>query len=65
VPAARQLTVEHLVADVTLESGLRSLLDSNGSAIVIHAGKDDYTTQPAGNSGDRIACGRIIREDAR
>lgn len=65
VPATRQLTVEHLVADVTLESGSHSLLDSNGSAIVIHTGKDDYATEPAGDSGDRIACGQIARERAR
>jgi Cu-Zn family superoxide dismutase len=65
VPATTQLTVEHLVADVTLEPGAHSLLDSNGSAIVIHTGKDDYATEPAGDSGDRIACGRITRDSAR
>lgn len=65
VPASMQLTVEHLVTDVTLEPGTRSLLDSDGSTIVIHAGKDDYTTDPTGNSGDRIACGRIVRDSAK
>jgi Cu-Zn family superoxide dismutase len=30
---------------------------------VIHAGKDDYMTDPAGNAGDRIACG-VIQEGA-
>jgi Cu-Zn family superoxide dismutase len=33
------------------------LLDSDGSAMVIHAGADDQKTDPSGNSGDRIACG--------
>ena len=33
------------------------LLDSDGSAFVIHAGKDDQATDPSGDSGDRIACG--------
>ena len=61
VPTTRQLSVEHLVSNVTLEEGTRSLFDADGSSIVIHAGKDDYTSDPAGNSGDRIACGRIVR----
>ncbi|WP_235211446.1 superoxide dismutase family protein [Sphingopyxis sp. LC363] len=33
------------------------LLDSDGSAMVIHASVDDQKTDPSGNSGDRIACG--------
>jgi superoxide dismutase, Cu-Zn family len=33
------------------------LLDQDGAAIVIHAGPDDYKTDPSGNSGGRIACG--------
>lgn len=30
-----------------------------GRAIVIHANFDDYTSQPSGAAGDRIACGVI------
>jgi superoxide dismutase, Cu-Zn family len=36
-----------------------SLLDSDGTAVVVHAQPDDYRSQPAGNAGDRIACGII------
>ncbi len=44
---------------VMLGAGATSLFDADGSAIVIHAKPDDYKTDPAGNSGDRIACGVI------
>jgi len=46
--------------DVTLKDGIHSLL-SNGAAIVVHAKADDYKTDPAGNSGDRVACGVISK----
>ena len=44
---------------VTLKPGPHSLLDADGSALVIHAGVDDYSSQPAGNAGGRIACAVI------
>lgn len=30
-----------------------------GRTVIIHEGPDDYHSQPAGNSGSRIACGKI------
>jgi len=43
----------------TPEVTLNSLLDADGSAIVIHEKEDDYKTDPSGNSGARIVCGEI------
>jgi Cu-Zn family superoxide dismutase len=37
------------------------LFDADGTAIIIHAGPDDYKTDPSGNSGSRIACGVLSR----
>ncbi len=39
--------------------GRPSLLDADGSAIVVHAKADDYVTQPIGGAGDRVACGVV------
>jgi len=47
--------------DVTLKAGAHSLLSNGGSAVVIHAKADDYKTDPAGASGDRVACGVITK----
>ncbi len=38
-----------------------TLCEILNKVIVIHSGKDDFTTQPAGNAGTKIACGKITR----
>jgi Cu-Zn family superoxide dismutase len=48
-------------ANVTLGAGDNSLFHDGGTALVIHATADDYKTDPAGNSGARIACGVIMQ----
>jgi Cu-Zn family superoxide dismutase len=58
VPRDGKLQVEVLNRMVTLNEKA-ALLDQDGSALVIHAGADDYLTDPAGNAGDRIACGVV------
>lgn len=41
---------------VLSHASFAELADADGSALVIHAGPDDYMTDPSGNSGGRIAC---------
>lgn len=46
---------------VTLEPGKsNSLFANGGTALVIHAKADDMMNDPAGNAGDRVACGVIV-----
>ncbi len=60
IPQSGDLTVEVVNANITLEKGKpNSVFGANGSAIVIHAGSDDYKSDPAGDAGARIACGVI------
>lgn len=62
VPASGEVVVERVTDRVSLDPDARAtLFDQDGSALVIHAGADDYESQPAGDAGERIACGVIRR----
>lgn len=55
------VTVELFTTLATLAEGegRAPLLDDDGSALVIHEGRDDHLSQPIGGAGARIACGVI------
>ncbi|MGO1003933.1 superoxide dismutase family protein [Lysobacter sp. CA196] len=53
--AKGEATVRALVHGASLGSGGEN--DILGRALVIHAKPDDYSSQPSGNAGKRIACG--------
>ena len=50
-------TLEYSIPDAGVSGSGDAMLDADGAAMVIHAGPDDYRTDPSGNSGARIACG--------
>jgi superoxide dismutase, Cu-Zn family len=50
------VNTEVRIEGLTLSSGSTSIA---GRALVVHRDPDDYASQPAGNSGPRIACGVI------
>jgi superoxide dismutase, Cu-Zn family len=60
IPASGDLTVEVVNDAITLEKGKpNSLFGPQGTALIIHAGKDDYKTDPTGEAGGRIVCGVV------
>ncbi|MEF2551052.1 superoxide dismutase family protein [Aurantimonas sp. A2-1-M11] len=52
-------TFETLAPALTLTGGDAPLNDADGSAIMVHGGADDYTSQPSGDAGERVACGVV------
>ena len=71
-PHAGDLPNEYAAADGTLHAsvlsnafsignGKKSIFDRDGASIIVDARGDDYISQPSGNSGDRVACGVIMR----
>jgi superoxide dismutase, Cu-Zn family len=52
----------HLVnKDINWGDDSHSIFSNGGTSLVIHAKADDQKTDPAGNAGDRIACGVITK----
>jgi superoxide dismutase, Cu-Zn family len=47
--------------DINLGDDNHSVFSDGGTALVVHAKADDLKTDPAGNAGDRIACGTITK----
>ena len=46
------------------QARLEDVLDEDGAAIILHAGQDDYVSQPSGAAGPRIGCGSLRAKDA-
>ncbi len=58
VPASGAVNVDLFLTGVSLTPGSPiNLHDQDGASFVVHAGPDDYKSDPSGNSGGRIACG--------
>ena len=55
--ASGEATLDLTIDTVTLDSGPNGII---GRSVVVHKDPDDYKTQPAGNSGARVACGVIV-----
>jgi Cu-Zn family superoxide dismutase len=61
VPADGKLKFDAFATGVTLRKGPNSLFDADGSSLVLHAGSDDYESDPSGDAGARLACGVVTQ----
>ena len=59
VDAKGRSTATVVAANASLGTDSHSVFSGEGTALVIHAKADDLKSDPAGNAGDRIACGLI------
>jgi superoxide dismutase, Cu-Zn family len=57
IPQLSVNTDSKAAQNITIHSTIATILDADGASFVIHAGPDDQTTDPSGNSGDRLLCG--------
>lgn len=55
------LLSHHGKAQMSVLTGRFRVDEIIGKTVIIHSGPDDFTTQPSGNSGQKIACGIICR----
>nr|WP_302328563.1 superoxide dismutase family protein [Salirhabdus salicampi] len=53
------IDTEVMLPEATMADGKNSLLKNGGTSLIIHEKQDDGMTQPAGDAGARIACGKI------
>lgn len=53
---------ELMLADATLLEGKKSILQNGGTSLIITSDQDDGVTQPGGDAGTRIICGKITKK---
>ena len=62
IPASGEVEVEFLSPFATLSKDAEdTLIDNNGSALILFEQADDYRSDPLGNTGGRLACGVITQ----
>jgi Cu-Zn family superoxide dismutase len=52
--------LEVIAPNASLQKGPTAILGNGGRSLIVHAKADDMVSDPAGNAGDRIACGIVV-----
>ncbi|GGC81311.1 superoxide dismutase [Thalassobacillus devorans] len=61
--SGKVVEAEVMLPEATLLDGKNSLMKGEGTSLVIHEAIDDGFSQPAGDAGERVACGKIQLND--
>ncbi|MBM7570920.1 superoxide dismutase family protein [Aquibacillus albus] len=56
--------IELTLSEATLMEGKNSLMKNEGTSLIIHEKQDDGVSQPAGDAGARVACGKITLSES-
>lgn len=56
-------TLSYVSDQITIGPGEASIVEGDGTALVIHESEDDQVTDPSGESGDPVACGEVVLVD--
>lgn len=54
-----EVEAELMLTDATMLPGKNSIVEGDGTSLIITANQDDGVSQPGGDSGERIVCGII------
>lgn len=65
VDSTGMVEAELIVQEATLLEGKNSILQNDGTSLIIDQDQDDGVSQPSGNSGPRLICGVLDKGETK